>query len=178
MRIQNRTPWLEINGLVLALLAIMAPLALPSGPLPTEDPVPPKKPTKDKAMEKVTGDFDVKIIPADTGDPQLGMMLLDKVYRGPLQGTGKGRMLTGMTSIKDSAGYVAIERIEGELLGKRGSFIIQHSGTMAKGNQSLTIRVIPDSGTGSLMGLEGEMQIRIVDRKHFYDFSFSLPEAP
>ncbi len=129
-------------------------------------------------MEKVSGEFDVKLIPVDTGDAQLGMMLLDKVYRGPLQGTGKGRMLTGMTSIKGSAGYVAIERIEGELLGKSGSFIIQHSGTMARGNQSLTIQVVPDSGTDGLDGLEGEMQIRIVDRKHFYDFSFSLPEAP
>ncbi len=129
-------------------------------------------------MEKITGEFEVKIIPVDTGDTQMGMMLLDKVYHGSLKGTGKGRMLTGMTSIKDSAGYVAIERIEGELMGKRGSFIIQHSGTMSKGKQLLTIRVVPDSGTEGLAGLEGEMQIRIVDRKHFYDFEYTLPEVP
>ena len=60
----------------------------------------------------------VKIIPADSGDPQMGMMLLEKTYRDELNGTGKGRLLTGMTSIKDSAGYFAIERIEGELNGK------------------------------------------------------------
>ena len=144
--------------------------------LSADEPSPSKTSVEKKYMKKITGEFDVKINPADSGDPQMGMMLLDKTYRGELHGTGKGRMLTGMTSIKDSAGYVAIERIEGELNGKKGSFLIQHSGTMAKGRQSLTISVIPDSGTGDLVGIEGEMQIRIVDRKHFYDFEYSLPD--
>ena len=128
-------------------------------------------------MQKITGEFDVKIAPVDTGDAQMGMMLLDKTYHGELKGSGKGRMLTGGTSVKDSAGYVAIERIEGELSGRKGSFLIQHSGTMAKGQPSLTIGVIPDSGTGDLVGLDGQMQIRIVDRKHFYDFQYTLPDS-
>lgn len=145
--------------------------------LRADEPAPPKPPIEKKYMNNITGEFDVKIVPVDTGDSQMGMMLLDKTYHGVLKGSGKGRMLTGGTSVKDSAGYVAIERIEGELSGKKGSFLIQHSGTMAKGQPSLTINVIPDSGTGDLVGLEGQMQIRIVERKHFYDFQYSLPDA-
>ncbi len=126
-------------------------------------------------MNMVSGEFEVKIVPVDSGDSQIGMMLLDKNYRGELNATGKGRMLTGMTNIKNSAAYVAIERIEGELNGKRGTFLIQHSGTMTKDKQTLTIRVVPDSGTGELEGLDGTMEIRVVERKHFYDFRYSLP---
>lgn len=127
-------------------------------------------------MQMITGEFDVKIIPTESDDPTMGMMLLDKTYRGDLKGTGKGRMLTGMTSVKGSAAYVAIERIDGELNGKKGTFLIQHSGTMSKEKQSLTISVVPDSGTGELTGLIGTMEIRIVDRKHFYDFRFGFAE--
>ena len=134
------------------------------------------KKDESKFMNTISGDFEVKIIPAETGDPQLGMMLLDKKYLGDLEAIGKGRMLTGMTSIKDSAGYVAMERIEGTIKGRRGSFVIQHSGTMAKGKPTLLIHVVPDSGTGELAGLEGTMDIRIVDRKHFYDLRYTLPE--
>ena len=173
--VAKRTNWL--NGISLAALGILTQFAISTATLATDDPVSRSTSSKDRYMEKITGEFDVKIIPVETGEPHLGMMLLDKVYRGSLQGTGKGRMLTGMTSVKVSAGYVAIERIEGELMGRRGSFIIQHSGTMSKGKQSLMIRVISDSGTDGLVGLEGEMQIRIVDRVHFYDFEYSLPEA-
>lgn len=170
--------WGNLGSLSLAALVIFTPIASTRDTWPTAKPNPITTPTENRHMEKITGEFEVKIVPSDTGDAQLGMMLLDKVYHGALQGTGKGRMLTGMTSVKDSAGYVAIERIEGELMGKRGSFIIQHSGLMSQGKQSLTIRVIPDSGTDGLLGLEGEMQIRIVDRKHFYDFEFSFPKTP
>lgn len=127
-----------------------------------------------KHMNTITGEFDVKLNPVDTGDTQLGMMVLDKRYRGDLQATGSGRMLTGMTSVKGSAAYVAIERIEGELKGKQGSFLIQHSGTMTSAKQSLVITVVPDSGTGDLVGIEGTMNIRIVDKKHFYDFDYAF----
>jgi hypothetical protein len=166
-----------ITAILFATLATQLHTNYGDSKLKADELAPTQSPTKKKYMNKITGEFDVKIIPADTGDSQMGMMLLDKTYRGQLQGTGKGRMLTGMTSIKDSAGYVAIERIEGELNGKKGSFLIQHSGTMAKGTQSLTIGVIPDSGTGELVGIEGEMQIRIEERKHFYDLQYSMPEA-
>ena len=125
-------------------------------------------------MNEVSGQFDVKVIPVETGDDKLGMMTLDKQYHGDLEATGTGRMLTGMTEVKGSAAYVAMERVKGKLKGCEGTFLSYHTGVMAKGSQSLAIRVVPDSGTGELAGIEGEMHIKIADGKHFYRFEYTL----
>jgi hypothetical protein len=92
--------------------------------------------------------------------------------------TGKGQMLTAVTDVKGSAGYVAIERVTGTLHGRRGSFVLQHNGMMTRGAQQLTLVVVPDSGTGQLVGLAGKMAIKIADGKHYYDFEYTLSETP
>ena len=127
-------------------------------------------------MSEVSGEFDVKITPVDTGDAKMGMMTLDKTYHGDLAATGVGRMLTGMADVKTSAAYVAIERVTGKLKGAEGAFLIHHTGVMTKDSQTLVVRVVPDSGTGELAGLAGEMHIRIADGKHFYRFEYALGE--
>ena len=86
-------------------------------------------------------------------------------------------MLSASTSVKGSAGYVAIERVTGTLNGKNGSFVLQHYATMTRGAPQLTITVVPDSGTGELEGLSGKMNIRIENGKHFYDFEYALGEG-
>ncbi len=126
----------------------------------------------------VTGSFTVSMTPqpadAFADGATLGRMTLDKTFSGPLAATSKGQMLTGMGGVKGSAGYVAIERPIGTLDGKRGSFILQHSGTMTRGVGQLTLTVVPDSGTEELMGLSGSMQIEVVDGEHRYTFRYSL----
>jgi len=84
-------------------------------------------------------------------------------------------MLAVMTETKSSAGYVAMERVTGKLHGRSGSFALQHSGTMTRGAQQLTITVVPDSGTGELVGLVGTMAIIIAEGKHLYELEYSLP---
>jgi hypothetical protein len=64
-------------------------------------------------------------------------------------------MLTAMTDVKGSAGYVAVEKVTGKLNGRSGTFILQHTGTMNRGAQQLTISVVPDFGTRQLAGLTG-----------------------
>lgn len=125
------------------------------------------------------GTFDVKLMPQDDKfeDPLLGRMTIDKQFHGPLEAVSKGQMLAARTAVKDSAGYVAIEKVSGALQGRKGSFVLQHSGTMAGGAQSLTITVVPDSGTGELTGLAGRMAIKIEGGKHFYEFEYTLPPA-
>jgi Protein of unknown function (DUF3224) len=91
-----------------------------------------------------------------------------------LEATSKGEMPSASTSVKGSAGYVAIERVSGALQGRSGSFLLQHSGTMTRGTPQLTIVVVPDSGTGQLAGLAGKMAITIVNGKHSYDFEYTL----
>jgi hypothetical protein len=87
-------------------------------------------------------------------------------------------MLTGMTATQGSAGYVAIERVSGVLSGRRGSFILQHSGTMARGAPQLLVTVVPDSGTDELVGISGTMAIDVSDGKHSYEFTYTLPGNP
>jgi Protein of unknown function (DUF3224) len=124
------------------------------------------------------GPFDVKVIPqapGDKDDPNLGRMLLDKQFHGDLEGTGKGQMLTGMSDVKGSGVYVAIERVSGTLQGLTGSFILHHVGVMNRGVPTLTVTVVPDSGTGQLTGISGSMTIHIEGGKHSYEFAYSLP---
>jgi len=104
-------------------------------------------------------------------------MSIDKQFRGDLEGASKGQMLVAGTDIKDSAGYVAIERVIATLHGHNGTFALQHSGTMTRGTPKLSVTVVPDSGTGGLLGLAGKMTINIVDGKHFYEFEYTLAQS-
>ena len=131
---------------------------------------------------RATGTFDVKLTPQSTdttgdGSP-LGRLTIDKQFRGDLEGTSKGEMLTaGSPTIKNSAGYVAVERVNGTLHGKKGTFALQHMGVMTRGEGKLTITVVPDSGTGDLTGLTGTMTIDISNGKHSYTFEYTLAGA-
>jgi hypothetical protein len=83
-------------------------------------------------------------------------------------------MLTAGTAIKNSAGYVAIERVMGTVKGRKGTFALMHTGMMNRGSPSLTITVVPDSGTGELTGLTGRLDIQIADGKHSYVFDYDI----
>ncbi len=127
-----------------------------------------------------TGTFDVKLAPQedpDTGESAVGRMSLDKQFHGELEATAKGQMLAVQGSVEGSAGYVAMERVSGTLDGRHGSFVLQHSGTMTRGTPELRVSVVPDSGTGELVGLAGTMTIEIADGEHRYDFAYLLAET-
>ena len=131
---------------------------------------------------RASGTFEVKLTPQATDDsPEsalLGRMSIVKQLHGDLQATSQGMMLSAGTAVKGSAGYVAIERVSGALHGRSGTFVLQHSGTMTRGAPQLTITVVPDSGTESLVGLAGKMAIIIADGKHSYDFEYMLADTP
>lgn len=98
----------------------------------------------------------------------------DKVFSGPLTATSSVAMIGARTPRDGSAGYVAIERVSGTLDGKRGSFVLQHNGVMNRGVASLSVTVVPDSGTGELVALSGSMQIVIVEGQHHYELEYEL----
>lgn len=127
-----------------------------------------------------SGTFDVKLMPQDdkSEDSLLGRMTIDKQFHGALEATSKGQMLSAMTTTKGSAGYVAIEKVSGALHGRKGTFVLQHSGTMTRGEPGLSVTVVPDSGTGELGGLTGKMTIKIEDGKHFYELHYTLSPKP
>lgn len=124
------------------------------------------------------GRFTVSMTPQGNPDARdgvaLGRMALSKTFEGDLTGTGRGEMLTALTPVQGSAGYVAIERVEGTLHGRAGSFVLQHSGSMDRGAQRLAIEIVPGSGTGALAGIAGVFRLRIDAGQHYYELDYTL----
>lgn len=123
------------------------------------------------------GTFDVKVTPQPQDDSAGGpfsRLFLDKQFNGDLNATSKGQMLAAGTAIEGSGAYVAFELITGTLNGKKGSFILQHKGTMRKGVYDLSVTVVRDSGTEELLGIDGHMKIIIEGKKHSYELEYTL----
>lgn len=127
---------------------------------------------------RAKGAFTVKLSPLPTHDDVegsiLGRMSIDKEFEGDLTATSRGEMLSAVSSVEGSAGYVALETVRGTLYGRTGTFVLQHNGTMARGAQQLTVTVVPDSGTGELTGIAGTMKILVEGGKHTYEFEYTL----
>jgi hypothetical protein len=120
-------------------------------------------------MTRASGEFDVKLTPQpadESAGSTVGRVTIEKQFHGDLEGSSKGQMLAVSTVVQGSAGYVAMEQVDGKLNGRRGTFALQHSGTMSRGEPLLSVTVVPDSGTGELAGLSGRMTIEIADGKH------------
>jgi hypothetical protein len=131
-------------------------------------------------MTQAQGSFEVTLKPQalahSNADALIGRLSIDKQFHGDLEATSIGEMLSARTAVEGSAGYVAIERVSGTLHGRSGSFVLQHSGTMNRGVGQLALSVVPDSGSGELVGLVGTMTIAIVDGAHTYELSYTLSD--
>jgi hypothetical protein len=128
----------------------------------------------------IEGSFEVKLAPREgyasgADGIQLANMSIDKTFRGKLDANSIGEMLSAMTPVEGSAGYVAIEQVTGSLDGRKGAFVLQHYGIMDKGNSRLVLEVVPDSGSGELVGLSGRMTIENIEGQHRYRFEYEMP---
>jgi hypothetical protein len=168
---QTRAPE---TATMLSPLALSLVLVLATGSTPVQ---------KETTMTKhAAGPFDVKVTSLPLSGPSeeatLGRMSIEKQFHGDLEATGSGQMLTASTEVQGSGVYVAVERVSGKLHGRTGTFALYHRGVMERGEPHLEVTVVPDSGTGELVGLAGTLQILIVEGgKHSYDFEYTLPEA-
>lgn len=129
---------------------------------------------------RATGEFEVDLQPLDPFTPgradiHLHRLSITKTFTGDLAANSLGEMLSAQTTVQDSAGYVAIEQVDGALHGRIGTFVLQHYGIVNRGEQLLILEVVPDSGTGHLEKLAGKMIIQIENGKHLYEFNYSLP---
>ena len=156
-----------LRGTFLALALLSAPAA---GAAPTDQ--------KEQHMvqHQAKGTFDVKMAPQADDTADVGRMTLDKTFHGDLEASSIGQMIAVRTPTEGSAGYVAMERVTGTLDGKKGSFALQHFGTMNRGKQHLRIEIVPDSGTDGLAGISGTLDIIIEKGAHFYVLDYALPE--
>jgi hypothetical protein len=128
-------------------------------------------------MHHARGTFTVDIKPL-TPPPAdgLGRLSINKKIVGDLDGATIGEMFSGGDPKQGVAGYVAIEVFTGTLAGRHGTFALQHSATMDHNGKTLSIIVVPGSGTGELKGIAGTFVINIANGQHSYDFSYTLPE--
>jgi len=167
---RTRTAWIACLGLCLSVPGFTQ--SQPAVPNSSQANLSQKEAI---VMNHAKGTFEVKLSPltADS-DPSLGRMSIDKQIHGDLEATTKGEMMSFMSSVKGSAGYVAMEKVSGTLAGHQGTFVLQHSATMTRGTPEMSITVVPDSGTDQLVGLTGKFTIIIADGKHSYDFEYSL----
>lgn len=132
-------------------------------------------------LTKATGTFDVKMTPQTWAELQpeaarsLSRFLIDKQIHGDLEATTQGQMLAcGDGKPGSSGAYVAIERVTGNLHGRRGSFALYHVGLIVRGAPEMTIKVVPGSGTDELQGIAGDFKILMADGKHSYYFDYTL----
>jgi hypothetical protein len=133
-------------------------------------------------MQQVKGTFDVKRTGQSTIDDagegaSMARIRLEKAFHGALDARSVVEMMSVGTAVQGSAAYVALEHVTGRLDGRSGSFALQHNGTMARGVPTLSVTVVPDSGTGELQGLAGSLAIDIIDGQHHYTFDFSFEPA-
>ena len=129
-----------------------------------------------KMANRAIGPFEVKLNPLspyNSDDKAFGRMSIDKQFHGDLEATSKGEMLAYAR-----LAYVALEKVTGSLRGRTGTFVLEHNATLVNGTPTLTITVVPTSGSGQLTGLEGKMNIVVApDGKHSYEFDYTLPNS-
>ena len=87
--------------------------------------------------------------------PALTRIHVDESFSGDITGGGVVEFLQAARA-DGSASFVGIERVTGELAGRRGTFLLQDAGTVQDNIVSGDWFVIPGSGTGELAGLRGE----------------------
>ena len=129
-------------------------------------------------MPTARGDLVVNMEPEppfiEQGGVKLNRSVVRKEFSGGMSGTSEAQMLAAFTDTPGSAGYVAIEHFMGSVDGKSGSFVLQHSGVMNRGDAQLTVIIVPDSGTGELVGISGTLEIDNDEGSHSYTLEYEL----
>jgi hypothetical protein len=87
--------------------------------------------------------------------PVLTRIHVEESFSGDITGDGAVEFLQAARA-DGSASFVGIERVTGELGGRRGTFLLQDVGTVQDNIVSGDWFVIPGSGTAQLAGLRGE----------------------
>lgn len=127
-------------------------------------------------MSRTSAAFEIQLRPDEAGelDGTAGRFEFTKSWSGGIEGTGRGFMASGGDPQSGSAGYVALELVEGTLDGRSGSFLLQQFGLMDSGGQRLEYAVVPGSGTGELTGLTGTVSLTVEGGVHQVELDYSL----
>jgi Protein of unknown function (DUF3224) len=111
----------------------------------------------------------------DAPTAKLARTHLTKTFTGDVEGTSDAQILT-VHNVDGPAAYVGIERVDASVHGRRGTFVLQHGASVVEGVPSLTITVVPGTGSGALEGLLGTATVTIdSEGKHTFELDYELP---
>jgi hypothetical protein len=130
--------------------------------------------------QQAKGTFEVKVTPLPEDEKvkgvPVGRLSIEKTWSGDIVGTSSAEMMTAFGGVKGSAGIVGVELMKVSIKGRSGTFTLLHHATMKNNaDYQMLVRIIPDSGTGDLVGLSGVLTIIIEGSKHSYILDYTLP---
>ena len=99
--------------------------------------------------------WDEKPYSEGQNQPKLTRATVTKTLTGDIEGESQTDYLM-MYRADGTAAFVGLERVNGKITGKSGSFVLQRTGAFEGGQAKESYSVIPGSGTGDLKGLRGE----------------------
>ena len=121
---------------------------------------------------------------APQGQPALAHAEFGLSYAGDLVGESTTRLLLVYTGGDPNepktllGDYVGLERVTGTLDGRTGSFVVEQHGRHEDGVARTTGRIVPDSATGELVGLHGEVESAAGDLSFQVTISYAFePDA-
>lgn len=110
------------------------------------------------------------------GGLELNRASVTQSYSGPLKAKSNIEYL--MTTFKDdSADFIGIEEVVGELEGKKGSFVLSHEGTHEDGVAKSSFEIIKNSGTDELSGIQGTGSYEATHEKAEMTLEYSFHET-
>ena len=128
---------------------------------------------------RAAGTFEIDSWDEEAYDEREGTKLarvrVAKTFSGEVEGTSTTDLLLAYGAEEGSAAYVGFERVVGSVHGRSGSFVLHHTATSSRDGRSATWSVVPDTGTGGLLGLRGEAEISLgPDGEHSFTLDYDL----
>ena len=105
----------------------------------------------------------------EAGGTEFARVAIGKTFTGAVEGTSTVEMLTASNAT--SRAYVAFERLEVSVDGRKGGFVLHHSADDA----GLALKILTGSGFGELAGIAGTASIEIDEEKnHRFALTYTL----
>ena len=112
--------------------------------------------------ERVTGNFTFDVWKGEGvvhwDEAQMQRNKGTKTFTGDITGTSV--MEAVMLGVEGGpALYVAVEKLDLEFHGRKGSFFLAHRSMAHDGNHNKSLEIVPGSGTGDFVGISGSAEI-------------------
>ncbi len=115
-----------------------------------------------------------------TGELAAGWVLARATVRKRMTGAIEGTSVAEVSTTGQGTGraYSALERVEGTLDGRTGTFLLQHGGAGDETGQAAFGHIVPGTGTDELTGLRGTAVFAHDDAGARITLSYTLAAAP